>query len=219
MEVNEDTGKADRVTPEQNNEFLSSARVLAWSVREVIERVVLREVAGKNFTFSQLKLLYLVAHTDSLNISDAAAFLGISPAAASKAVDKLVRRRLLRRAETQEDRRTSHLSLTDTSRKLMAAYLAARDARVGAVFSRFSAEELRRTSEVLDRLAGAITSSGADPNAVCMQCEIYFRDECRFEKYAERNCFYRHHQKEEQDRIAAGTETVPERVVVGELGA
>jgi DNA-binding MarR family transcriptional regulator len=190
-----------------NNEFLSSARVLAWSVREVIERVVLREVAGKDFTFSQLKLLYLVAHTDALNISDAATFLGVSTAAASKTVDKLVRRRLLRRAETQEDRRTSHLSLTETSRKLMDAYIAARDERARAVFAQFSPEELRRTSEVLDRLAGAITSRGADPNAVCMQCEIYFREDCRFQKYGQRNCFYQHHQKEEPDRAGTGADS------------
>jgi DNA-binding MarR family transcriptional regulator len=211
MGGNSDTAIRADVTFELNNEFLSSARVFAWSVREVIERTVLREVAGKDFTFSQLKLLYLVAHTDTLNITDAATFLGVSPPAASKAVDKLVRRRLLRRAETQQDRRTSRLSLTETSRKLMDAYITARDQRVGAVFSHFSAEELRRTSEVLDRLAGAITSSGADPEAVCMQCEIYFRDECRFQKYGERNCFYQHHQREEQDRAAARTETTSDR--------
>ena len=205
------SAKLDEVTPELNNEFLSSARVFAWSVREVIERSVLREVAGSNFTFSQLKLLYLVAHTDTLNISDAAAFLGVSAAAASKAVDKLVRRRLLRRAETQEDRRTSRLSLTETSRRLMDTYLSARDRRAEAVFSHFSAEELRRTSEVLDRLAGAITSSGADPSAVCMQCEIYFRDECRFKKYGQRNCFYEHHQMEAQDRASTCTDVVSDR--------
>jgi DNA-binding MarR family transcriptional regulator len=208
MEGDADSAKHEGVTAELNNEFLSSARVFAWSVHEVIERTVLREVAGENFTFSQLKLLYLVAHTDTLNISDAATFLGVSPAAASKAVDKLVRRRLLRRAETQQDRRTSHLSLTETSRKLMDTYVAARDQRARAVFSQFSAEELRRTSEVLDRLAGAITSSGADPNAVCMQCEIYFREDCRFQKYGQRNCFYQHHQTEEQDRAGSSTEVV-----------
>ena len=48
---NKDSAKREGVTPELNNEFLSSARVFAWSVREVIERTVLREVAGKNFTF------------------------------------------------------------------------------------------------------------------------------------------------------------------------
>jgi len=208
MGGNNDTAIRADVTSELNNEFLSSARVFAWSVREVIERTVLREVAGKDFTFSQLKLLYLVAHTDTLNITDAATFLGVSPPAASKAVDKLVRRRLLRRAETQQDRRTSRLSLTETSRKLMDAYITARDQRVRAVFSQFSAEELRRTSEVLDRLAGAITSSGADPDAVCMQCEIYFRDVCRFQEYGKRNCFYQHHQTEEQDRASTRTDVV-----------
>jgi len=172
---------------------------------------VLREVAGKDFTFSQLKLLYLVAHTDTLNITEAATFLGVRPPAASKAVDKLVRRRLLRRAETQQNRRTSRLSLTETSRKLMDSYIAARDQRARAVFSHFSAEELRRTSEVLDRLAGAITSSGADPNAICMQCEIYFREECRFQQYGQRNCFYQHHQKDEQDRAGMRTEVVSDR--------
>jgi DNA-binding MarR family transcriptional regulator len=211
MEDNSDTAIREGVTPDLSNEFLSSARVFAWSVREVIERTVLREVAGKNFTFSQLKLLYLVAHTDTLSISDAATFLGVSPAAASKTVDKLVRRRLLRRAETQGDRRTSRLSLTETSRRLMDTYIAARDQRARAVFAHFPADELQRTSEVLDRLAGAITSSGADPNAVCMQCEIYFRDVCRFQKYGQRNCFYQHHQKEEQDRADTRTDVVSDR--------
>ena len=194
------------VTSDLSNEFLSSARVFAWSVREVIERTVLREVAGNSLTFAQLKLLYLVAHTDVLNISDAAAFLGVSAAAASKAVDKLVRRRLLRRVETQEDRRISHLSLTETSRKLMEAYKAARDQMANAVFSQFSEDELRRTSEVLDRLAGAIVSNGTDPNAVCLQCEIYFREPCRFREFGQRNCFYQRHQTEEQDRALTRTD-------------
>jgi len=211
MDSSKESAVPEEVTSELNNEFLSSARVFAWSVREVIERTVLREVAGKNLTFSQLKLLYLVAHTNTLNIGDAATFLGVSPAAASKAVDKLVRRRLLRRAETQEDRRTCRLSLTETSRKLMETYKAARDQRAQSVFSQFSSEELRRTSEVLDRLAGAITSSGADPNAVCMQCEIYFRDVCRFQKYGQRNCFYQHHLVEDQDRAGMRTDVVSNR--------
>jgi DNA-binding MarR family transcriptional regulator len=176
---------------------LGSARVFAWSVREVIERTVLREVAGDKLTFSQLKLLYLVAHTDVLNIGDAAAFLGVTCGAASKAVDKLVRRRLLRRIAPQEDRRTFRLSLTETSRKLMEAYQAARDHRARMAFEQFAPEELKRTSHLLDRLAGAITSGGSEPQAACMQCEIYFRDQCRFGEFGHRNCFYQRHKKQD----------------------
>jgi DNA-binding MarR family transcriptional regulator len=180
-----------------NNEFLSSARVFAWSVREILEKAVLREVAGDKLTFPQLKLLYLVAHTDEhTTVGDAAAFLGVSNAAASKAVDKLVRRRLLRRAEIQADRRSSQLSLTEASRKLLEAYEAARDARAAKAFEQFSPGELRRASELLDRLAGAIVNPIADPTHVCLQCEIYYRDNCRFGELGRRNCFYQRRKSE-----------------------
>jgi DNA-binding MarR family transcriptional regulator len=191
-------GMEQGIKGDLSNEFLSSARVFAWSVREVIERTVLRELAGEKLTFSQLKLLYLVAHTDALNIGDAAAFLGVTCGAASRAVDKLVRRRLLRRIAPQEDRRSFRLSLTETSRKLMDSYQAARDRRAQVAFQQFTPEELRRTSELLDRLAGAIVSSGSDPDAICMQCEIYFRDKCRFGEVGHRKCFYEYHKA--QDR-------------------
>jgi len=196
----------ESITAELNNEFLSSARVFAWSVREVIEQTVLREVAGDKLTFSQLKLLYLVAHTDTLRIGDAAAFLSVTCAAASKAVDKLVRRKLLRRISPQEDRRTIRLALTETSRRLMQAYQNARDSRARAAFCQFAPEDLRHTSELLDRLAGAIVSGGSEPDAVCLQCEIYFREQCRFAKFGRRNCFYQRHKTQDHSNNASGAE-------------
>ena len=188
------------VSGDFSNEFLSSARVFAWSVREMIERAALREVAGDRLTFSQFKLLYLVAHTDLLNIGDAAAFLGVTCGAAGRAVDKLVHRRLLRRVAPAEDRRSFRLSLTETSRKLMEAYQAARDQRTGTLLAQFPREDLARTAELLDRLAGAIVHSGGNAGAVCMQCEIYYREPCRFAEYGRRNCFYQHHKVRDKDR-------------------
>jgi DNA-binding MarR family transcriptional regulator len=172
-------------------EFLSAARVFAWSVREVLERSVLRHVAEDKLTFSQLKLLYLVAHTNEhTTIGDAASFLGISNAAASKAVEKLVRRRLLRRSEILGDRRSSQLSLTEVSRRLLEAYEQERDRVALRAFEDFSPEELRATAELLDRLAGVFVRQGADPDHVCLQCEIYYREKCRFGDLGRRNCFY-----------------------------
>lgn len=195
------------ITFELTNTFLGSARVFAWSVREVLERVVLQEVAGDKLTFSQLKLLYLVEHTNEhTTIGDAAAFLGISNAAASKAVDKLVRRRLLRRAEIQADRRSSQLSLTEISRKLLEAYETARNERAARAFAQFSPEELQQSSELLDRLAGAIVQQGADPNQICLQCEIYYREKCRFGELGRRNCFYQRRKIDKPDLSPASSE-------------
>jgi DNA-binding MarR family transcriptional regulator len=185
-----------------SNEFLSSARVFAWSVREVIEKKILRDVAGDKLSFTQLKVLYLVAHTDDHIISDAADFLGVSNAAASKSVDKLVRRRLLRRVEVQEDRRSSQLFLTEAGRRLLEAYESARDNLVAKIFAEFSSKDLKQTAEILDRLAGVIVNHGADPDAICLQCEVYVREQCRFGEVGRRKCFYKLHTKEREGPVA-----------------
>lgn len=173
------------------HDFLAGARVFAKSVRDVIESAVLHEVAGPKVTMPQLKLLYLVAQTDSVTIGDAAEFLGVTSPAVSKAVEKLVRRRLLRRNDIQGDRRSSQLSLTEASRRLLETYEAARNQKAAEIFAHYSPEQLRRTSELLDHLAAEIEHSAKDQ--ICMQCEIYLRQDCRFGKFGGRTCFYQNH--------------------------
>ncbi len=74
------------------HDFLGSTHVFTSAVEEILEKGILEEIAGKRLTLSQFKLLRMVALTDARTISDVALFLGVSNAAASKAVDKLVRR-------------------------------------------------------------------------------------------------------------------------------
>jgi DNA-binding MarR family transcriptional regulator len=180
---------------DQVNEFLGSTQVLATALREVIEEKLLREVARGELSFSQLKLLKLVANTDAHRINEVAAFLGVSDAAASKAVDKLVRRKLLRRAEGEADRRAAELSLTPRALRQLEAYDAARDLRLAEVFSDFSPAELERTTEMLDRLSAGIIDHNARPEEVCLQCGIYFREKCLVRKLIGRRCFYALHKQ------------------------
>ena len=56
----------------------------------------------------------------------------------------------------------------------MDAYQAARNSRTQQVLRDFSPDELRKTAELLDRLAGAFVSTSANPDVPCMQCEIYY---------------------------------------------
>ena len=192
------------ITPEVTHEFLSSARIFAKAVRDVFEAAILREVAGDKLTFAQLKLLYLVAQADAVTIGDAAAFLGVTSPAASKSVEKLVRRRLLRRSDTQGERRTSQLSLTEASRRLLEAYETARNQRAAAVFAQYLPEEIQHTAELLDRLAAGISKQGLnqsipEKDELCLQCEIYFRQECRFKEFGARHCFYGLHKNDQPD--------------------
>lgn len=183
-------------------DFLRSARVLAWSVREVFERQVLREVAGPKLSFSQFKLLYFVAHTDTHTVGDAAAFLGVSKAAASKAVQKLVEQHLLRRVVSPLNRRSSQLALTAASQRVLREFQAARDRLAAGVFGQLSEQQLRETAEVLDRLAAVIASRSTTPDPVCLRCEVYFCQPCRFGEWGRRNCFYQGHMRGRFGRTA-----------------
>jgi DNA-binding MarR family transcriptional regulator len=189
-------------TAELINDFLGSTHVFASSVNSVIEERLLREVGPPQLTFSQFKLLKLVAHTDARTIGDVAAFLRISNAAASKGVDKLVRQGLLVRQEAQSDRRAIQLSLTASSRQVLAAYNAAKDRKLASVFRPFSAQDLQRTADLLDRLSASMVDHTAREEEICLQCGIYYRKKCLVRQLVRRNCIY-HRQGSRKNAPAA----------------
>ena len=129
-----------------------------------------------------------------------AAFLGVSNAAASKAVDRLVRRKLLHREEGKADRRAIHLSLTEESRRLLGAYEAAWERELTRIFQRFPEGELRGAARLLDQLSAGILEHADQQAEHCFQCGIYFRENCRVRKLLNRNCFYIQHRNEKRTR-------------------
>jgi MarR family 2-MHQ and catechol resistance regulon transcriptional repressor len=172
------------------DDFLGSAHIFASAVADVIEQRLLDKAAEGQVTASQMKLLKLVAMTDSYTLGDVASFLRVSNAAASKAVDRLVRRGLLRRTEDQRDRRVVHLRLTQAGLRLLTAYESARQRKLQSIFVQFPPEELRRASELLDRLSADIVDHTSNPEELCLKCGIYFRERCLVRQLVPRNCFY-----------------------------
>ncbi len=180
-------------TPERIKDFLGSIYVFASALTNVMEEELLSEVTGGQLTYSQLRLIKLVGATDGATVGDVAAFLGVSNAAASKAVDKLVRRMLLRRVEAEADRRTSQISLTSPGKQLLDGYEEAKERRLNDIFSGFSPEELEHAAALLDRLAARVVNSGAMPGEVCLKCNLYFREKCTLRQFGRVTCVYQHH--------------------------
>ena len=174
-------------------DFLGSAHVFATAVREVMEEKLLHEVAGNRASFAQLKLLSLVAHTDTQSIGDVAAFLGVSKAAAGQTVEKLVRRRWMRRTIDKKDRRAARLSLTALGENLLTEYESTRNEKLAKVFRGFSDQELRQMADLLDRVSAEIVNHTAKPEEICLQCGIYFRERCLLRNLMGRTCFYQKH--------------------------
>jgi DNA-binding MarR family transcriptional regulator len=70
-------------------------------------------------SFSQINILMRLVHGGSTSVSEIGEQLGVTNAAASQAVDRLVGLGLIERTEDPEDRRAKRLALTNKGRTLI----------------------------------------------------------------------------------------------------
>ncbi len=177
------------------NELLGSAHLFVSAVSGVLEQQLLNEVAGQRLSLSQLKILKLLELTEAHNVGDVAAFLGVSDAAASKAVDRLVRRKYLRRTEGREDRRSSDLSLAALGRRVLAQYEAAKDRKLETMFRNLEPRELQQSAAFLERLTKGIVNDTANPEEICLQCGIHLKKRCLVKEASRAECQYQRRKK------------------------
>ena len=180
------------------NDFLGSLHVFYSAVNELIEEQ-LREDLGGELTIAQLKLLKLVASANIESISDAAAFCRVSNAAASKSVDRLVRRGLIRRIESSNDRRVTHLSTTEQGTALLERYEAAQNHVLDGLFRQFMPSDFVQTTKLLDRLSADLVELETGPQELCFRCGIYFRDSCLLRQVVKRTCYYDLHRPDRDE--------------------
>jgi DNA-binding MarR family transcriptional regulator len=94
--------------------FLSASRALV--------AVAARSLAdlGEDVTLPQYRALVVLAARGPQRAVDLAAGLGVTPSTASRMIERLVRKRLVGRTRTQEDRRTLRVQLTEAGRQIVA---------------------------------------------------------------------------------------------------
>ncbi len=185
--------------------FLGSANIFMFAVNDVFEEQLLKQSIGGKLTVAQAKLLRLVELTDARTVGDVAAFLGVSNAAASKAVDKLVRRKLLGRKERESDRRSIQISLTGLGRSLLSTYDAARESKLEEIFGQVSPGELQKASDLLNRLSTLIVDHSAKAEDICLRCGMYLPERCLLRELEGRNCYYSKHRSRRDAKLTAGS--------------
>ncbi len=193
------------------SDLLGSAHLFISAVSGVMEQKLLSETTGKQLSLSQLKVLKLLQLTDARNVGDVAAFLGVSNAAASKTVDRLVRRKYLKRAEAPSDRRSSDLTLTAAGSRLLNQYDGAKSRKLARIFQDFAPEDLRRTTELLEQLTKGVVTHSANPEEICLQCGIYLQKRCLVREVARADCMYQRRIKKPRVRSNATHTEIPER--------
>jgi DNA-binding MarR family transcriptional regulator len=115
---------------------------------------VIRALDESGIGFIQMKVLVMLAGEDeeAPTLGSLAESLGLSDASASRAVDGLVKRKLVIRAEDTDDRRVRRLSLTDAGHSLTHRILTARLEGLGRFAASLSRAERAKLDAALELL-------------------------------------------------------------------
>jgi DNA-binding MarR family transcriptional regulator len=171
-------------------DLLGSVQAFVSLAGETIESRLLSKLPGRRLTATQLLLLNILAKNDGMHVRQVAALLGVSEPAASKATDRLVRRRLLRRREAH-DRRVVELFLTERARHLLAVFEGLKEQELAQLGQTFRSRELNDVIALLDRSSAALMDSIQNGKHVCLRCGLFVREQCPFQELSRVNCFYR----------------------------
>jgi len=105
-----------------------------------------------NLSFSQVNILMRLFKGNDCGISRIGEHMGVSSAAASQAIEKLVQQGLVQRVEDPLDRRAKQLALTKTGSDLIERGIAARGEWMQALTSSFSVEQKHLVIDAINLL-------------------------------------------------------------------
>jgi DNA-binding MarR family transcriptional regulator len=136
---------------------LVSPRQLAEELLGVVAYVMksgqadaLRAAAGLDLSLSQLRVLHVLeAAEHELALHELAAAVGLSVGTCGRAVDGLVRDRLVTRREDADDRRVKRMAATERGREVVLRLFAARREAVGRIAATLADDERAALSAAL----------------------------------------------------------------------
>ncbi len=161
--------------------LLRQTHIFASTVREILEVKLLREVSEAPLSLPQLQLLKLMVRDGQHQATEVAHFLGVSPPAATKNIDKLEGLGLVHRERSTGDRRVALLSASSEGRRLVEEYERRKELLLRPVLERFRPEELVQLTRLLERFAISLLEHEKPEAGFCARCCGYVESGCPVE--------------------------------------
>jgi DNA-binding MarR family transcriptional regulator len=129
--------------------FVAASRALvAVAARSLVD-------IGEDITLPQYRALVVLSTRGPQRAVDVADQLGVTPPTASRMIERLVRKRLVRRARSQQDRRTVRVHLTDAGRQVVAQVTDRRRAEIERILEALPTSGRRTVTTALRSFAAA----------------------------------------------------------------
>ena len=158
--------------------LLRFSHIFASVVREFLELQLLQEVSDEDLSLSQFHLLKLIALDGEHQVGQIAEFLGISPPAATKNIDKMERLGLVSRVPSTGDRRATLLEPSRQGRQLVSRYEALKEDRLAPVLEGFTDKELKHLADLLERFSLGLINAQEPTSHICLRCSAYYDEKC-----------------------------------------
>jgi DNA-binding MarR family transcriptional regulator len=158
--------------------LLRYSHIFSSAVREMLESKVLQQVSQEPLSISQFHLLKLMMLNGQHQVGQVADFLGVSPPAATKNIDKLEGLGLLVRTPDKGDRRATLLSVTPKGRRLVKKFEEKKAERLEPVVQGFDKEEIDEFSRMLERFSVSLLDLDPSNEGACLRCSAYLEAHC-----------------------------------------
>ena len=138
----------------------------------------LRESCPHPLTLLQFHFLKVIALDGGYQVGELASFLGVSPPAATKNVDKLERLGLIVRTPSKGDRRATLLLPSAKGRRLVDKYEGLKADRLAPVLEEMGSRDLDRLTQLLKRFSLSVIKQEDSDGGLCLRCAAYCKEDC-----------------------------------------
>jgi len=161
-----------------DEQLRQSIRMMAQVVTEVCQDRTRQQICP--LSRKQYYILKILDSDEQYQVSDFARLLGVSNAAASKNIDRLVGLGLVGRQTRPGDRRSQNIVLQDEGRRLVTRVDEAIQTKQDSVLAEFTEQEKVALRDLLRRYVKVSVSDDGRTDSVFLQCRTGCGDDCVF---------------------------------------
>jgi len=161
-------------------DFLRNSHLFSSAFQKVVEEQYLRQVTDLPLNTTHVHLIQLMANHGAHLVGETATFLGVSPAAASKTVTKLVNLGLIQRMPHESDRRAARVTITPKGRTLVKRLEEEKARGLEPALDQMSPDDLEKLNAFLERISLFLLEKGNGGAGLCLKCGAYCSDTCAF---------------------------------------
>ena len=165
-----DTKRTDGADGAGGGQLERFVELLGAYSASVLTARLLESVTQGAVTPAQFEALTFIHRHGGCSAKALSEGLRISIPSSTRLVDRLVRKALVARRESEEDRRLVHLSLTGKGRKVLADVRAARIARLQHALGALSVAEQAHLQNLLERFLRGVLCDEETVNDCCLHC-------------------------------------------------